>query len=200
MKIAVSMLLLLSCHLVSFSQSEANKKMNFGFTFGVNKSQIEPKGTIPDILEFNNGFGFRIGLLADYNLNSHVKLRPYSALSFNEFTVTDSNTESSVDIEQIQLEFGAVAVYKLTSSKLNPYFFAGPAYKHNIGPEFGAAQLREYDSFFAVDFGLGVDKPLNHFRILPEIHYSYALQDVNVFYDYPNVCFHTLSLLIHFTD
>jgi hypothetical protein len=208
MKTVVLILTLLCSSLYSFSQLEdiepiePTKKLGFGFTLGINNSLPKVNGTLPEDIEFSGSIGYRIGLLAEYRFHSNFSLGPSAALSFNEIGITNYEPPLQITstVDQVQLEFATHFVYKVKTQKFQPYVFVGPSCKYNLGSEFGASELLQYDTYLALDFGLGLDHPMKHFRILPELHYSYALQDVNVQFGAPNVYIHTLSLLLHFLD
>ncbi len=74
------------------SAEYADRKLKFGFDLGANYSQIDFSGR--DV-STDNGMGFRMGILANYEFTSFLSLSPRLDMSFNTGNVTFPNIDQS---------------------------------------------------------------------------------------------------------
>lgn len=89
MKKVVSAVVLLAISTCCYSQSEkANKKFEFGFNFGINRTNLIIKETpITTQSIISNKTGFEIGLLINYKFSKIVSFSPQAEISFNNANV-----------------------------------------------------------------------------------------------------------------
>ena len=159
-------------YLTVFSQSESNaneKRMKYGLNIGINYSNLLDNEMLPSNASISNDLGFRLGILADYRIFKFLSVSPKAELSFNNskvnFTQIDGS-ETEYEIMPVSLNFMTHFIFKKNNEKLIPYFFFGPNVKVPISEKSNNSMTFGTNSDFAIDFGIGVDKPLTDFNIL----------------------------------
>ncbi|KAB1065981.1 outer membrane beta-barrel protein [Salibacter halophilus] len=195
---------LLFCSSTIFSQSSDSideKRLKYGFNLGLNYSNLLDDDKLPENASVTNNFGFRLGVLADYSVSELFHISPKAELSFNNSKVElDRADGSQLDYEvmPVSLEFMTHFLFKDNKEKLSPYFYVGPNVKLPLLlKEPGKTEFpTRYD--FAIDFGVGVDKPLKHFNFAPELRYSFGLHNVNGHPELQTLYFHNISLVFSF--
>jgi outer membrane protein W len=195
---------LLMSSLTVFSQSESGvneKRMKYGFNLGINYSNLLDNEMLPSNASLSNNLGFRLGILADYKISKFLSVSPKAEVSFNNSEVNFTNIDGSqteYEIMPISLDFMTHFIFKRNNEKLSPYFFFGPNVKIPISEKNDNSTTYSTKSDFAIDFGIGVDKPFTHFHFSPELRYSFGLLNINQNPSIQSLYFHNISLVFNF--
>ena len=200
--IFVTVLFFTSLNLFAQSEHSAKeKRMSYGFNLGVNYSNLQNKEMPTNNASLSNNLGLRLGILADYKVSNSLSISPKAEMSFNNSNVNFNNidgSQSSYEVLPISLDFMAHVIFKKNGEKLNPYFFFGPNVKIPISKKNDNTTTYSTSSDFAIDFGIGIDKPFTHFKFSPELRYSFGLMNVNQHPLIQSLNFHNISLVFNF--
>ena len=190
--------------LTVFSQSESavnEKRMKYGFNLGISYSNLLDNEMLSSNASLSNGLGFRLGILADYKISKFLSISPKAEISFNNSKVNFTNNDGSqtgYEIMPISLDFMAHFIFKKNNEKLSPYFFFGPNVKIPISKKNDNSTTYSTNSDFAIDFGIGINKPFAHFNFSPELRYSFGLLNINQHPSIQSLNFHNISLVFNF--
>ena len=206
MKKVVFIVGLLISSFAVFSQSDSNtieKRLKYGFNLGINQSNVLDNGKLPSNASLSNNLGFRLGILADYKISKFLSVSPKAEVSFNNSEVNFINIDGSkteYEIMPISLDFMTHFIFKRNNEKLSPYFFFGPNVKIPISEKNDNSMTYSTKSDFAIDFGIGVDKPFTNFHFSPELRYSFGLLNINQNPSIQSLYFHNISLVFNFLE
>jgi hypothetical protein len=186
-----------------FGQSEADdsKKVKYGFNLGINQSNTQSHGALPDNAVLSNNLGFRLGLLADFPIAKYLSFSPKTELSFNNSKVDFTNgdgSQTAYEIMPVGIDVMAHFVFKEQNQKWSPYFFLGPNFKIPVTEKNTDPTSYSTNPDFAIDFGIGFDRAFTHFHLAPELRYSCGLLNVNQNPTLQNLNFHNISLVFNF--
>jgi hypothetical protein len=204
MKKVVLVLAFLGSSFALFSQADktvSEKRMKYGFNFGVSHSNLLHHNTLPDNATLSNNPGFRLGILAEYQINKFLSVSPKSEISFNNSSVKFSHFDGSAteyNVMPISLDLMAHVVFKKSNEKLSPYFFFGPDVKIPVSNGDKSSTAFPTRTDFAFDFGIGMDKAFKQFNFAPELRYSFGILNVNQNPALKTLNFHTISLVFNF--
>lgn len=204
MKNVVLMILICTCSLSSFSQTENNEKANkyrFGFNLGANYSMLQSKADMADNSEIINGFGFKMGLFMDYSISENFLFSPKTELAFNNSKVETINNDQTVSTYKVfptTLEIMTHFAYKIGKGKNIPYLLAGPNLRIPLSSKAKSNMEFKNSPDIAIDFGIGLEHVFKYFVFAPEIRYSLGLLDINENPSIENLYYHNISLSINF--
>lgn len=204
MKKVVFVVGLLISSFAVFSQSDSNtleKRLKYGFNLGMNQSNVLDNGKLPSNASLSNNLGFRLGILADYKISKFLSISPKAEMSFNNGEVNFTNiddTKTEYEIMPISLDLMTHFTFKKNNEKLSPYFFFGPNVKIPISEKNDNSTTFSTKPDFAIDFGIGVDRPFTHFHFSPELRYSFGLLNINQNPSIQSLYFHNISLVFNF--
>ena len=204
MKKVIIVISLFVSSLSVFSQSESSvneKRMKYGFNIGINYSNLLDNEMLPSNASLSNDLGFRLGILADYKISKFLSISPKAEMSFNNSKVNFNNIDGSqteYEIMPISLDFMAHFIFKKKNEKISPYFFFGPNVKIPVSKKNDNSTTFSTNSDFAIDFGIGIDKPFTNFNFSPELRYSFGLLNVNQHPSIQSLYFHNISLVFNF--
>ena len=170
------------------AQNTSTKKAEFGILLGTNISDL----ILPDYdatfieqeynvsaLSTSSNYGFSLGVLGKYNINSRWSVSPQSILSFKEssllyhFVNGEHQTES---IEAVNVEVPFHIVYtSAKSEKVNFSATIGPRYIHHLAADSESLNLDLKSSSLSFDIGAGAEIKSKHFKMKPEIMVSMGL-------------------------
>ncbi len=191
---------LLTISLPFYSQEVTVNKPKYGFTVGINRSNIEHN--IKNVISQNDRIGLRLGVLAEFQLVKGLYFMPKAELSFNRGSLTYLEPNlflRDYEIIPIGLEGKFNLAYKFREGKtLQPFILGGASYIQALE---GKKESFEYSvgSTFAVEAGIGIERKFDHFIFAPELRYSRGLNNVNdnpIFYG--NVYFHNFVVALVF--
>jgi hypothetical protein len=182
------------------SNAQPTKKFNFGFSVGTNYSLLQSKVNLPDYFTIDNGFGFQLGVLMDYNLNSHFVISPKVELGFNQSTIAlKQNTLHDVyQVFPASLDLMTHMKYRFGNGKITPNVFIGPHIKIPLYFEELASTQYKTNLDFAIDFGVGFDWKLKYFTLAPEVRYSLGMLNVNGDPSFQKLNFNQIAFMIQF--
>lgn len=187
---------------LAFSQNEEQnqeKRLKFGFNLGVNQSNLMSKHDLGEGVSLENNIGFRLGVLADLKINKFLSFSPKAELSFNDSYVRfEDFPEESYEVFPISLEIMPHFVFKKEGNKLNPYFLVGPNIKIPLQRKINDPTVYSTSFDFAIDVGIGFEKPLDYFNLGAELRYSYGLMNVNQYPVFRSLYFHNVALVFSF--
>lgn len=195
--------ILMSCF-PALSQSEDHEdesRIKFGFNLGANYSNLMADGALPSDAFITNGPGFRLGLIADYNVLDFLSISPKSEMSFNNGEVNFVNPDGSLSVYSIMpisLDFMVHFIFKKKEGNLRPYFYFGPDFKIPVKKKSSNPVTYSSNADLAIDFGIGLDKAFAEFHFAPEIRYSFGLLNVNQNPAIPSLSFHNISVIFNF--
>lgn len=180
---------------------EISKKCSFGFNMGINYSSILSKSELPNNASIQNGPGYRLGILAHFDLSKTIFFSPKAALSFNSGSIDFANidgTHTPYNIMPTSLD-AAFHIGCMDRNKgVSPYFYIGPSISLPIPTDNFNSGTFNTGKNLSVDFGIGLDKGFQHFRFSPELKYSYGLVNINKNPQLQSVYFHNISLIFNF--
>lgn len=198
-----------------FHEFYDEKPLHFGFLFGFASSNFNLESDYliskPDSMLLSpRNFGFQIGGIVNYALNSHWELKSgvNIALYDRKLTFTTQPQYTTLTRESTWLEIPALIKYRSTRRKNHRLYLVG-------GFKFGAeanvkrksSALTTNTTDFTIEYGFGLEQFFQFFKFTPEIRFSHGLinkysppgvhgdlwyQKVN------NLKTHTVSLIINF--
>jgi len=185
---------------ISLNAQEDSKKGIYGFNLGINSSQTLLSNA-NDNINIQEGFGFQLGVLAEFQISELVTFMPRGELSFynSNIDITLNDGVKRQEIMPVSTNFMTHLVFRNPNSKKGPYFYFGPNYMVAISPE----EKNQTDVFpsknnLAIDLGVGWKHPFEHFNFAPELKYSYGLLDINSNPSLDQVRFHNISMTFNF--
>ena len=117
--------------LYTFAQSESKpaSKWSYGFSLGLNYSNVlvDPQLLSHDVI--SNGVGFRVGLLAAYELNEVISISPKAELSFNNGSVDVAQNDGSITpykVMPVNMDVITHFIFKKPGEACSPYLLIGP--------------------------------------------------------------------------
>lgn len=172
-------------------------KATYGFNIGVNYSNLLSNNTFSHSHEIDNKLGYRLGILMDYAVTDIFSFSPKAELSFNNGKYNSGRTSDNItyDVMPVTLDFSAHVTFDLFRKETRPYLLFGPTFRTPIPQD--SDNALDTHSDFALDIGLGLDKPLTNFNVAPELRYSAGLMEINRG-EYFNAMFmHNITLVIN---
>lgn len=167
------------------------RRLHYGFLFGVqmmdlelqNNGHIDPNTGEQWYVDVDNySPGFNVGVLAELKLHKHFSLRVAPTLYFGQKHAWMHEQVSGRDTTQnIRSTIVSIPIdIKMSAPRYNnfrPYAIIGmspsidlTARKHN------ALRLNMFDCY--LEFGLGCDIYLRHFKLNPELKFCFGLANV----------------------
>ncbi|HBS86386.1 MAG: hypothetical protein A2W91_19420 [Bacteroidetes bacterium GWF2_38_335] len=197
--ILLALFLALCTVFVNAQEENSTKKIetNLGFWLGTNYTILQSKMGEPTGIDFDNGFSFTLGLLADFRLGKHFSLSPKAGLAFYDADVYKvSNFEATLlgEAFPMAIEFACHFNFRSSEKENNFYFVAGPSYRKNL--ENNSIAFENHD--FTIDFGIGMERKNQDFIFSPELKYSVGLRDINRSFQLNDLYFNTVSLILGF--
>lgn len=167
----------------------------FGFSFGVNRSNLQFGAAQANGDQIVNGMGYRLGVVSELRLGKRLVISPKADLSFNAGQLNQSNTEYAVSASSLEL-MGHLK-YRMMRSNFSPYFLAGPNYRMPLANR--NSNNVPTNSDLAIDVGVGLDIPLIGFKMSPELRYSYGLTNITNSDNFSDLNHHNIALTLIFT-
>ncbi|GAB5418259.1 MAG: hypothetical protein Crog4KO_16360 [Crocinitomicaceae bacterium] len=167
----------------------------FGFSFGLNRSNLQFGEAQENGDQIVNGLGYRLGVVSELRLGKRWVISPKADLSFNAGQLNQSNTEYSVSASSLEL-MGHLK-YRFAKSNFSPYVLAGPNYRLPLSTRDENSVPTRND--VAIDVGLGLDIPLIGFKISPEVRYSYGLTNISTSDAFSDLNHHNIAVSLIFT-
>ncbi len=171
------------------------KIATFGFSFGLNRSNLQFGAAQENGDQIVNGLGYRLGVVSELRLGKRWVISPKADLSFNAAQLNQSNTDYSVSASSLEL-MGHLK-YRFAKSNFSPYVLAGPNYRVPLSTRNENSVPTRND--LAIDVGLGLDIPLIGFKISPEVRYSYGLTNISTSDDFSDLNHHNIAVSLIFT-
>ncbi len=171
------------------------KLLAFGFSFGVNRSNLQFGAAQENGDQIVNGMGYRLGVVSELRLGKRLVISPKADLSFNAGQLNQSNTDYSVSASSLEL-MGHLK-YRMMRSNFSPYILAGPNYRVPLANRNNNAVPTSSD--VAIDVGVGLDIPLIGFKMSPELRYSYGLTNITNSEAFSDLNHHNIALSLIFT-
>ena len=207
MKKAILFFLLLSISTISFAQkakSLSDKKMTYGINIGASHFYLSSKDPFLNTNQviISNGSGFRLGIIANYQISKICSISPKAELAINESGVRFTDENGAVvryGIAPISVDLMAHLVFKKGEGKFKPYFYLGPDFKIPLASGEIDATIYPQKTDFSVDFGIGLEKAFTRFNFIPELRYSYGSFDLEYYKETKRMSIHSLSLLFSFS-
>jgi hypothetical protein len=177
------------------SSGRDRKIATFGFSFGLNRSNLQFGSAQQNGDQITNGLGYRLGLVSELRLGKRFVITPKADLSFNAGQVSQSNTDYAVSASSLEL-MGHLK-YRFAKSNFSPYVLAGPNYRMPLNTRSDNFVPTRND--LAIDVGMGLDIPLIGFKISPEVRYSYGLTNVTNSDAFSDLNHHNIAISLIFT-
>lgn len=176
--------------------SDRDRKIaTFGFSFGVNRSNLQFGAAQENGDQIVNGMGYRLGVVSELRLGKRFVVSPKADLSFNAGQINQANTDYAVSASSLEL-MGHLK-YRMLSSNFSPYILAGPNYRIPLANRNNDAVPTNSD--VAIDVGVGLDIPLIGFKMSPELRYSYGLTNITNSDAFSDLNHHNIALTLIFT-
>jgi len=171
------------------------KIATFGFSFGINRSNLQFGAGQENGDQIVNGMGYRLGVVSELRLGKRFVVSPKADLSFNAGQINQANTDYAVSASSLELM--AHLKYRLMRSNFSPYILAGPNYRVPLANRNNEAVPTSSD--VAIDVGVGLDIPLIGFKMSPELRYSYGLTNITNSDEFSDINHHNIALSLIFT-
>jgi len=185
----------LDCNCGGENSARDRKIATFGFSFGLNRSNLQFGEAQENGDQIVNGMGYRLGLVSELRLGKRFVISPKADLSFNAGQLNQSDRSYTVSASSLEL-MGHLK-YRFLRSNFSPYILAGPNYRMPL-------QNRSDDyvptrNDLALDFGVGLDIPLIGFKVSPEVRYSYGLTNITNSETFSDLNHHNIAVALIFT-
>jgi hypothetical protein len=194
--IAFSALALPVLHAQESRNPDAEEKprfATFGFSLGINQSNLSLRADDRPTGDITNGLGYRAGITSNFRFGDHFSLAPKAELSFNATRIEDEGV--SYKMNPICLELAGHFKYKVFSGDFSPYGLVGPNARIPISS--GVGTLTNKD--IALDLGVGLDIPVFRYKISPEIRYSFGIKGLMEETAYSNIKFQNIAIAVVFS-
>lgn len=176
------------------------KRALFGFNLGTNysllqKQNFEGAGTL------HNGFGFRLGLLADIRANDYFHYVPKIELAFNESSVKFDQIDGpqpDYEVYPVCMDIMNHLTFTLPNKRSALYFYLGPNVRLPIKKKENTSTDFPMKTDLAIDFGIGLDNTLKFFNFAPEIRYTMGLMNVSAHPQISKLKYHSIALVFNF--
>src|SRR3989338_679926 len=182
---------------MAFSISQAQDEINpeekprfatFGFSVGINQSNLSIRTNDRTTGDITNGLGYRVGITSNLRFGDHFSLAPKAELSFNATRLEQDGVNYRMN--PISLELAGHLKYKFLSGPFSPYVLAGPNARFPISS--GPSTFTNKD--VALDLGAGLDIPIFRFMVSPELRYSFGIKGLMEETAFSNLKFHNIAL------
>ncbi len=199
----IALILVLPLLVSGQDEIDLEKRVNFGFNFGLNHSKLYSRDALPGNTEITNGFGFNLGILMDYSITEKLAISPKAELAYYNATFNSKGIDQSTfkyEIYPYSLNLMSHFVYKIGHEKVVPYILIGPNFKLPIANK--ADSNGDFDTGYdvAFDFGIGLENLFKHFNFAPELKYSYGILNISENPGIKTLNFHSVSLGISFKE
>lgn len=169
------------------------KFATFGFSAGINRSNLSFRDENRETSDITNGLGYRFGAVSNFRFGNHFSIAPKAELSFNASRLEQNGI--SYKMNPINLELAGHLKYKFLKGTFSPYIIAGPNARIPINR--GSTTFTNKD--VAIDFGIGLDVPIFRFRVAPELRYSFGLKEMMEETAFTNIKYHNIALILVFS-
>ena len=184
----------------SFGQEKSKKEAEvkpkfatFGFSAGINRSNLSFRAEDRNFSDITNGLGYRFGVISNFRLGSHLSVAPKMELSFNASKIERDGV--SYEMNPLNIEFIGHLKYKFLKGRFSPYVIAGPNMR--VPVKSGSMTFTNRD--IAIDVGVGLDIPLFKLGISPELRYSFGVSEMMEETAFRNVKYHNIALVLNFS-
>jgi len=184
---------LLSLHVTA---QDSTSTWNFGFNFGYNYAQLFGKKPLPDKSEISNGYGYRLGIIAEKRLSPAIQFKPKTEISFNRSHVNFNTLQPSYHIFPVSLVIMPHFTIEIPKKNIAPYILLGPNLKVPLVYSSSTTNFNTRPDI-ALDLGIGITIPLRHFSISPELRYSHGLTNVSQHPSLQDLRFNTFSFVLN---
>lgn len=167
----------------------------FGFSFGLNRSNLQFGSAQEDGDQIVNGMGYRLGLVSEFRLGQRFVITPKADLSFNAGQLSQDSRSYAVSASSLEL-MGHLK-YRFARSNFSPYILAGPNYRMPLQNRTDDYVPTRND--VALDVGVGLDIPLIGFKVSPELRYSYGLTNITNSETFSDLNYHNIAVSLIFT-
>lgn len=173
--------------------AEKPRFMTFGFSLGINQSNLSLRANDRPTGDITNGLGYRAGITSNFRLGDHFSVAPKAELSFNATRLEDDGV--SYKMNPISLELVGHVKYKFFKGDFSPYALIGPNARIPISSGVGTITNKDV----ALDLGAGLDIPILRFKISPEIRYSFGIKGLMEETAFSNIKYHNIALAVVFS-
>lgn len=177
-----------------------NKRIEFGFNFGVNRTLTKLEGLVETAV-IQNKTGVRAGIFAVFNYNEIISFLPKLEVSVNNYKIAFNDTSETIeDYFPMPLSFNLAfhTKFKSPNGKLKPFFTFGPSLKLPLhSKDANGNRPIKYIPNLTLDASIGLEKLFKNFALSPEIRYSHGLINININENIDDIKLHTLSLIIN---
>jgi len=195
--------LFFSTYLSSFGQEglSLSPKSQYGFSFGINYPNLLYNNNLPGNATINNKVGASLGISGNYRISNLIVLAPKTEISFNRTRIDFKNldgTNQKYEVAPISLNAMLHARFNVNSAVGSTYFLVGPQVRVPLSNNSNSTTAFGTKSDFAIDLGIGWNKPFNNINFLPELRYSAGLLNINKNPAIKSLKLHTISLIFNF--
>jgi hypothetical protein len=172
----------------------------FGFSIGVQHSNILHAPDDPDVATVDNNLGLRLGILADVPVGNWMAFVPKAELSFNNGSVLLTGNDGNVnpyDIMVIAVELAPHVVFRPKGKRTTPYFLLGPNVRIPFHGDFSSTSFQTSGDV-ALDLGIGLEQLFRRLSLAPELRYSVGFMNINQQLQLQSVRFHNVALVLQF--
>lgn len=185
----------------SLAQDTNNKPMNYGISLGANlpfmTASADANSQTVSKTGVTNSAGFRLGLLAERQLNKHFVIAAASDLSFYGSQVRVHKKDNSIDTFELPpvVEVALHMRYNILNAQWKPWVQAGPSYRIPLlSNTLTTRQLVR--SIAAIDVGIGADRKFNNFCMSYEVRYSYGLTNISGIDGVKDINMNSLAVIV----
>jgi len=187
----------------SIAQEEPKvKKLNYGFNLGLSKTNLQFKGSDPNI-SYINAMGYDLGIIMDYQFSKFVSISPQVEMNFSRTEIRQTNplflTENVYQIMPTNIAIKTHFQINTTLDKSSPYFIFGPSLRIDLRKK-SELPTTTYTTQpnIAIDLGFGLNNQTKHFNFAPEFIYSFGLTPLSVSPSMRSIYYHRLGIVFNF--
>ena len=153
-----------------FSLAFNRQNMDANLSFGHSNRSLILGDSVTNI-DYSQRSGFSLGVLMEYNPAKRLALQLRPQLQFASFnqqvTWALEGEEPKQVIETTALRIPVDVRYRFAVGNWQPFVAAGAYYTYSL-------ELPTHDGFSqpGLEFGIGLEKRLNYFAVVPELRYS----------------------------
>ncbi len=157
-----------------------------GTNFAIDRMPIQSNNDSIISVYTKSGPGFNLGLIGNWQINSHFDLRIVPTMMFGEKNIIyelENGTQVKNYLNTTYLSFPLIVRYKSAPVKdLRVFVLAGIRYDYNIIPQYRPREepnrITLKKDNFSMEYGIGIQYFFPYFIFSPEIKFQHSLNNV----------------------
>ncbi len=187
--------------LIALGKNE--KKLHYGISLGAQQSEFKLakyNSSYYKSLQLNAGSGYRLGLVAGYDLSKTLSVNIKPEVAFYGCTINTTRSDNATAFWRMApiAEIAADIRYKMPLKVVQPYIYAGSCYGRQLsGNDPNDMHLK--NNFAVLELGLGIEKKVGKVAIAPEVRYSRTLTYAGRVCNMAGINMNSLAFIVNIT-